>query len=177
MENKIGVIPYKEIMADSICGDIKKARNAGILAGSIILTLSAIDAMAFLAMPLNQKEVHIKDYISWIEEYMKTDSLQQYQYRGIDLYGARCGIVHRYGVDSRLSEDGKCRIFSYHNGSEHIYNPIVDKDLVLISISRITNDFFKAVVNFLQDIKIDDKLKSRVDSRILRLFLVSKNKT
>jgi hypothetical protein len=135
---------------------------------------SAIDAMAFLGMPLTQKEVHRQDFIAWVDKYMTTDSSQSYQYKGIDLYGARCGIVHRYAVDSRLSEQGQCKIFSYHNGSEHIYKPAIDKNLVLISIPRITNDFFRAAQKFIVDMKGDVDLKSRVDSRILRLFMVSK---
>jgi len=167
---------YKDIILDGICSDIKKARDNTILAGSVILTLSAIDAMSFLAMPLGQKKVHRRDYVNWVEKYMKTDPKQPYQYKGIDLYGARCGIVHRYGVKSRLSEKGQCKIFAYHNGSEHIYNPKVDGNFVLISIRRFTNDFFDAVEEFLQDMIIDKNVKSRVDSRILGLFRVAKNK-
>ncbi|MDD4910298.1 MAG: hypothetical protein PHR44_06475 [Candidatus Omnitrophica bacterium] len=163
---------YIEIIVDGICGDIKKAENNGIVAGSVILTLSAIDAMAFLAMPLAQKEVKRKDYINWVEKYMKTDLQQSYQYRSIDIYGARCGIVHRYGVESRLSETKSCKIFVYHNGSEHIYNPSKEKDLVLISIPRFTRDFFKAVKKFMIDIARDKNLKLRTDSRITKLFKV-----
>ncbi len=166
--------PYKDILIDSICSDIKKTRDGGILAGSIILTFSAIDAMAFLAMPMVNKEVHRNDFINWVDKYMKTDSRQSYQYIGIDLYGARCGIVHRYGAESRLSEEGKCKKFVYHNGSEHIYRPNVEKNLVLISVRRFTQDFFKAVAGFLGDIKKDQDLKIRVDSRILNLFGISK---
>jgi len=165
---------YKEIIADSICNDIKKARDDGIVAGAIILTLSAIDAMAYLSMPLKQKEVHRKDYIDWVEKYLKTDSNQQYQYRGVDLYGARCGIVHRYSFSSRLSESGQCRIFVYSNGSEHIYKPNSNKEMVIISIRRFTNDFFNAVKNFIKDIRSNENLRLRADSRINYLFMVGK---
>lgn len=165
---------YKEVIVDSILNDIKKAQDNGILAGAIILTLSAIDAMAYLEMPMNQKEVHRKDFIYWVEKYMKTDPKQSYQYKGIDLYGARSGIVHRYGPTSRLSENGECNIFAYTNGSEHIYNPIKNKNLVIISVNRFINDFFLAVDRFLQEILKNDDLKIRVDSRITSLFRISK---
>lgn len=165
--------PYKNVI-DSICGDIKKARNSGILGGAVILTLSAIDAMAYLAMPLEKKEVRRNDYIGWVDKYMKTDPKQPYRYRGVDLYGARCGIIHRYGVESRLSEQGKCKIFAYNNGSEHYYNPNKSKELVILSVKRLTNDFFEAVKKFLHEIGKDKDLKSRIDSRILKLFIISK---
>jgi len=165
---------YKDIIVDSIGGDIKKSIKNGVLGGTVILTLSAIDAMAYLAMPLGQKEVHRNNYIDWVNKYMRTDPKQPYQYRGIDLYGARCGIVHRYGVKSRLSEQGKCKIFAYNNGSKHYYNATIDKDLVILSIPRLVNDFFKAVSEFLHEAKSNAELKKRIDSRILNLFRVSK---
>ncbi len=166
--------PYKEIIADLICGDIKKALDNNILAGAVILTYSAIDAMAFLAMSSSQKEVKQKDFIDWVDKYMMTSKDQPYQYKGIDLYGARCGIVHRYGVESKLSESGLCKIFSYHNGSEHSYNPAVHKDFVLLSVSRLVKDFFKAVRLFMQEIESDKNLKSKVDARLTSLFFVSR---
>ena len=166
---------YMDVIHDSICCDIKKAYTSGVFAGAVILTLSAIDAMAFLSMPLDTKEVHRKDYIAWINKYMKTDPSQSYQYNGVDIYGARCGIVHRYGVRSRLSESGQCKIFAYHTNPDHIYNPEKNNNMVIISIKRLTNDFYRAVGRFLEDILQDKDLKARADSRITSLFrLVSK---
>lgn len=165
---------YIDIIIDNICNDIQKARDNGILAGAIILTLSAIDAMAYLSMPTNKKDVDKTEYIRWVEKYMKTNSIQSYQYRGIDLYGARCGIIHRYGVESNLSENGLCKIFGYHNGSGHIYNSTIKKDMVMMSIWRFTQDFFRAVEKFLEDIIRDKELKLKTDSRIKSLFRIAK---
>lgn len=166
--------PYKDVIVDSICSDIKKVRDSGVLAGTVILILSAIDAMGYLSMPLKQKDVHRNDYIKWVDEYMKTDEEQPYQYRGIDMYGARCGIIHRYGVESSLSEQEKCKVFAYNNGSKHYYNPAIDKKLVILSIRRLSNDFFKAIEKFLHAAQTDAALKARIDSRILKLFIMSK---
>ncbi len=163
---------YQDIIVDSICGDIKKSVDNRLFAGSVILTLSAIDAMAFLGMPISETETKRDYYVEWVNKYMKTANNQPYQYQGIDFYGARCGIVHRYGVQSRLSEQGLCKYFSYHNGSEHIYKPDVDSNLILISIPRFTQDFFRAVQEFIKDIQLSDDLRDRVNSRIESLFRV-----
>lgn len=157
----------------SIGHDIKVALDNGAFAGALILTYAAIDAMAFLSMPENRREVHRLDFINWAEKYMKTDSKQPYQYRGIDIYGARCGIVHRYGATSRLSDSGQCKIFGYHNGSEHMYKPTVDENLVAISWKRFINDFFGAMREFLTDIMNDEELKEKVGRRIVELLYVS----
>jgi hypothetical protein len=153
--------------------DIKVALDNRAIGGALILTYAAIDAMAFLSMPESQKEVNGKDFINWVEKYMKTDSKQPYQYQGIDLWGARCGIVHRYGATSKISDSGQCKIFNYHNGSEHIYNPSVDENLVAISWPRFIKDFFGAMKEFLTDIMKDEELKKKVDKRIVDLFYVS----
>ncbi len=165
---------YSKLFLDAICSDIKKAKDNAVLGGSVILTYSAIDAMAFMSMPASQKEVHRQDFVAWVDRHMKTDAGQSYQYRGIDLYGARCGIVHRYGVESRLSDAGLCNIFAYHDGGDHIFNPQKHQTLILISIPRLTQDFFKAVQLFLGEMGSDPLLKARVDSRIPRMFIVSK---
>jgi len=156
-----------------IGNDISVALNNGAYAGAIILTYAAIDAMSFLSMPMNQKEVQGRDFINWVEKYMRTDPNQPYQYNGIDLFGARCGIVHRYGATSRLSDSGESKIFQYHNGGNHIYKPDIHENLVAISWSRLIADFFSAMDRFLGDIMNDTALNKRVASRINHLFQVS----
>ena len=144
-----------------------------LFAATLIVTYTAIDTMAFLSMPENQREVRKPDFINWVESYMQTDSNQPYQYQGIDLYGARCGIIHRYGATSRLSDSSSCKVFNYHNGSEHIYNPEIHEDLVAISIQRFINDFFRAMRKFLRDALRNESLRQRVENRINHLFIIS----
>jgi len=153
--------------------DIHVARKYGAITAALILTYAAMDAMAYLSMPENKKEVHRADFIDWVENYMHTDPKQPYQYQGIDLYGARCALVHRYGATSRLSDSGGCKVFNYHNGSEHIYKPNIHEDLVAISYPRFINDFFGAMRVFLANIMKDKELKKRVEGRIVNLLYVA----
>lgn len=153
--------------------DIKVALDNGAIGGALILAYAAIDAMAFLSMPESQRDVKRDDFINWAEKYMKTDSKQPYQYQGIDLWGARCAIVHRYGATSSLSDSGQCKIFAYHNGSEHMVKTSVDERLIAISWPRFIKDFFGAMEKFLADIMKDEELKEKVASRIVHLFYVS----
>ena len=80
--------------------------------------------------------------------------------------------MHRYGTKSRLSENGQCKIFGYHDGTEHMYDPKVRKDFVIISITRFIDDFFRAVEDFIKEFVVTPELKSRVDSRIGSLFRI-----
>jgi len=142
----------------------------GHLLASVILIYSYIDAMASLIMPTNQENVKGKDFITWVNKYMKTDKNQPYQYKGIDLWGARCGLVHRYSPYSKTSKEGKCKILQYHNGSEHICHPGKDKTTVALSVYRLVNDFYRAMSNFSSDLMKNETLRKRADDRFKKYF-------
>ena len=115
------------------------------------------------------------DFKAWVEKYMRTDSAQPYQYRGIDLYGARCGIAHTYGVESDLSRNGQCKIFAYKSNSlKHYYDPIKHPKMVVLGVELFIRDFYDAVDRFLADIEKDDDLEQRVAHRLQNLFRIRK---
>lgn len=53
-----------------------------------------IDTMAFLAHPAGQTTQAKKDFVAWIDTYVKTEAGQPNEYRGIDVYAARCAPLH-----------------------------------------------------------------------------------
>ena len=145
--------------------------NAHITA-SLILTYSAIDCMASLIMPEGQKKVTGDDFRGWVDKYMEAAQDQSYQYQGIDLWGARCGLVHRYSARSDISERGECKIFQYHDGDSHIYDRSISENVVMISAPRLIRDFYKAMGMFLKDLIEDEKLRERANSRVSTLFQI-----
>ena len=169
----MGLDLYKEVIANCIGHDIHACLTNDAPTGAVLLTYCAIDAMSFLSMPIDQEEVSRNDFIAWVEKYMKTDPSQPYQYRGVDLYGARCGIAHNYGVESRLSREGACKIFAYQWGSlNHSYNVDINPGMVVLGVDLFIKNFFDAVDRFLSDIEDDSELKKRVDSRLPKLFRI-----
>lgn len=143
--------------------------NTGHIMASLILMFSYIDAMASLTMPDGQKEVRGRDFISWVETYMRSGS-QQYQYCGIDLWGARCGLLHRYSPNSRHSDAGQCKKLVYSTRHDHLYNSAQENNIVVISANLIVTDFFGAMSNFLKDILSNPEVKARVDKRFKEFF-------
>lgn len=144
----------------------------GFINAAIILLFSYLDAMASLTRPEKQAKVTGSDFIKWANKYMKTDPNQPYQYDGGDLYGARCGILHRYSPYSDISNAGNCRLFVYSNYPDHKYNPLVDSDLVVISAPRFIDDFFKAIALFMKDLLSDSRLRALVTARMSELFAI-----
>lgn len=112
---------------------------------AVILVYAGMDAMAYLHMPPGQQDVTRKDFIAWTEKYISFPCAEQLT--GLDLYGARCSMLHSYSVVSELSRKGKCRMVGYMDRSvpEVLYNPRVSKDVVVVSVAGLAEAFFKGV--------------------------------
>src|SRR5262245_13001345 len=88
--------------------DIDTLLRANGYRGALILTYAAIDCMASLAMPDGRTEVRRQDFVEWAQKYIRFPG--KHQLTGMELYGARCALLHQYGTESRSSREGKCRV-------------------------------------------------------------------
>ena len=116
---------------------------------AVILLLSGIDAMAYLGMSPGQQDVTRQDFIAWAERYIHFDGKEQLT--GADLYGARCAMLHSYGVRSRMSRSGECRIVGYMSEAYPPvqYNPAISTELVMVSVPALRDAVFKGIDDFL----------------------------
>lgn len=94
---------FKAVIADCIGNDIHVCLKNNVPTGAVLLTYCAMDAMAFLSMPEGKQKIGRSDFKDWVKKYMKTDSVQPYQYNEEDLYGA----------ESDLSRENKCNKIVY----------------------------------------------------------------
>ncbi len=165
---------FKSIVADCIGNDIHVCVKNNATTGAIVLTYCAMDAMAFLSMHEGKQNVDKSDFKEWVKKYMKTDPGQPYQYNEEDLYGARCGIVHTYSAGSDLSRKGKCKKIVYKPNSLKHFFLAKNKDVVVLGVNLLIQDFFDAIDKFLIDIEKDEVLKRRVVDRLPYLFHIRK---
>jgi hypothetical protein len=61
---------------------------------ALVLIYSGIDMLAALGRPQSNPNVTRKDFINWCEHYLVPAGFNQCT--PIDLYAARCGVVHTY---------------------------------------------------------------------------------
>lgn len=160
---------YIDVFVNGLLGEIAKVHNAKAISATIIMVYIAIDAMAYLSMPSDKTQNNSSDFKNWIEKYMKTDINQSYHYTADEMWGARCAMLHSYSSYSHYSENKKCKLYGYHDGSDHIYNPIESKELVMISCPRLVKDFRDALILFINDIAKNPELKEITDMRIERI--------
>ena len=143
-------------------------------AASVILIYSGIDAMAYLNMPENQDDVIRNDFVNWVERYISFPCREKLT--GLDLYGARCGMLHQFGTASRLNREGKCRQVGYlpKCKPEVIYNPEVSTDLVMLSIKGLADAFFNGIDRFLVDLFANSDKAKVAEKRFPNLVHVLK---
>ncbi|MFA5115726.1 MAG: hypothetical protein WC486_00390 [Candidatus Omnitrophota bacterium] len=150
--NDISRDPITKAIYGEIKEGIKLCIDNECLGSAIILVLSGIDAMAYLSMPAEQEDVTKNDFVTWVEKYIRFPCKEQLT--GLDLYGARCAMLHSFGAVSKLSREGKCRMVGYmdKNKPEVIFNPEVSKKLVLVSVAALAEAFFRGIDKFLVDL-------------------------
>ena len=162
--------PIVNAISNGVRRGIQLCVDNGCLGSAVILILSGIDTMAYLAMPANQQQVKSNDFVDWADRYVKFRCEEQLT--GTDLYGARCGMLHQYGVSSKLSRKGKCRMVGYMDRSipEVLYAPDVSNKLVLVSVPALATAFFEGIDQFLPDLFSDAKKAAIAEKRLQTLI-------
>ena len=105
--------------------------------------------------------------MAWVDTYLKGDPSQPYQYRGLDVYAARCAVLHAFSAEAELHrKDPGVRRFGYHDGGHHESHP----HLVLIGIASFVNDIEGAIEAFLVACQNDTDLRARVELRLVKVL-------
>lgn len=150
--------PIINVIHGGIRRGIEVTIDSGCFGSAVILILSAIDTMGYLAMPESQEDVTRSDFINWAEKYIRFPGGEQVN--GVDLYGARCAMLHTYSAQSRMSRNGKCRVILW---MDHAVPPILsDPKLpgyVMVSVTALRDAFFEGMYRFLVDVFRDSKSK------------------
>ncbi len=153
--------------------ELKCCDQLGLTTASISMAYICIDTLASLARPIDKKKVTCADFKEWVDKYLKVHTDQPYQYRGKDVYAARCAFLHTYGTDAELHDKEPDTIkFGYHDYGENKYNPKVEARLVLIGTKSFVNDVVIATESFLRECQKDQTLRKRVESRLPKVLQV-----
>ena len=162
--------PVINAINNGIRRGIEVAVANGCYGSAVVLIYSGMDSMAYLAMPDGQTNVTRKDFIDWVDRYIMFPCKDQLT--GVDLYGARCAMVHTYSVYSQMSLEEKSRLIGYMNKSvpEVRYNPAVNKELVLVSVPALAEAFFQGIDRFLVDAFSDKARAPTVEARMKNLI-------
>lgn len=160
---------YKGLL--DLVDEIKKCEDVGSTVAALALFFVCIDTMAFLSMPADKTKQGRSEFIAWVDRYLKADPSQEYQYRGIDVYAARCGLLHAFSAEADLHRnDSSIYVFLYDDGGSHrVDNNHVPK-VAIIGTASFLNDLVIAVQTFLVDCVNDAELRGLVGSRLSKVY-------
>lgn len=130
--------------------------------------------MAALSRPAKDKKVVMSHYVSWAENYMQCEA--RLGVLGIDLYGARCGVIHTATADSRLSDKGDARKIFYAWGNRQTDGPmnllthLRITNIVFLKVEDLLEAFSDGASTFFEDVEKDRSLSLLVEDRAEKLF-------
>ncbi|WP_019438316.1 hypothetical protein [Pseudomonas putida] len=146
----------------------------GCTTHALSLVFISIDKMAWLS---SAKVDHDRnDFIAWVEKYF----LPGYpiQLNALDLYAARCGLLHTGSAESKLFRDGKAKQIFYSTGARrsdaeveaeiHAKLPklgLTPDEVVVLQCIDLTDQWSTAMERFTQAIEADSALQAHTKQR------------
>jgi hypothetical protein len=158
------------VILDGILKPIHLVLNNGFDRAALVLLYSGMDAMAFMSLPAGRDSVTRKEYVAWAEKYIRFSSAVQVT--GLELYAARCGVLHTFTPDSDLSRDNKVRRIVYVNRHTPVvsYDPNEPANIVLMSVHGLYEAFVAGVQQFLSDLHADKASEAAALVRLDTMF-------
>ena len=176
-KNNISDLNALEKNLDNIIKSIEICLKEKLQISSLILLYSGIDIVSWLNRPTSKEKASREDFIRWVDDYLLPNP--NIKCRAIDLYAARCAIVHSYSFFSMLSKDGKAKKIYYSWGKANIkslQNDIdrrLKKDTVAIHINDFLEVFKEGIEKFKLSIKNDKEKEKVVHDRANKYFFVN----
>jgi hypothetical protein len=162
---------YKNILllASGIEACIEKKLNGPAL----ILIYSGIDTVGWLD---SVEEFATKtSFKNWVDTYLL--KAKPLACTSLDLYAARCGLLHTFTPDSKLRSEGKARYINYAWGTADAQDMQRTIDLRNESHQYVAihvNDLYEAwrlgVLHFCEELEKDPKKKAQVHKKAGQFF-------
>lgn len=133
--------------------------RAKLIVPGLALLFSAIDVVSG-----SESRPSRSVFSAWTEKYMiKPSSLPC---SGIDLYAARCGILHRFSAESDLAHNRKARQIFYAWGSStaaELQRSItaINRDAIALHVQDLKLAFLEGLNRYGQDLEADPVRNAR----------------
>jgi len=141
---------------------------------TLILLYCGIDIAGWLATRQETTPV-ARRFIEWTSKYLLPGS--PLKCRAVELYGARCGLVHTLTADSDLSAGGKARKIIYASGVSKVDTlqeltafSKLEHTYVAVQLEDLIGAFAKGLEKFLGELEHNPKRAERAFVRAELLF-------
>jgi cytosine/adenosine deaminase-related metal-dependent hydrolase len=141
----------------------------------LILLYAHIDIVASLNRPSSKDEGTRQDFNDWVNQYLLPDS--NLSCSADDLYAARCGLVHSYMAEARLTRSGDAKQIFYAWGTaegaklqERVMATGLDSKAVVVHVDGLLKAFFTGLDRFLEALSKDPQKEQLVYERARKFF-------
>jgi len=140
---------------------------------ALILIYSGIDIFSSLNRPIEKDVGTREDFKMWCDLYMLSQN--ELPCSSVDLYAARCGVIHSSSSESKLSRNNQAKeiIYSWGNQTPEPLQGILNKVGIIayvIQVETLADVFKKAVQNYLNDVKEDSDRINLIVQRAANFF-------
>jgi len=140
---------------------------------ALILLYAAIDGMSHLA-EMDTKKGHGATFKSWVRKWMVEGS--SLPVNEVDLWSARCGILHQQISESDQTSAGHAREIFYSSGgaSPEVLEGAIEqfwvRDAVALPIEDLISIFADGMTKCISEIEKDPKWLESYSSKIVKML-------
>jgi len=160
--------------ADEFLMAVEACLKSRLKLPGLLLLYAGIDIMAWLNRPESHIDVQRSVFIGWADKYLLPGT--GLACSAIDLYAARCSLLHSYTADSRLSREGRAKQIFYTWGTvcaedlqERIDN-VETLSAVAVHVEHLFHAFRIGVGRFKQSLSNDPEKANLVYERAGKFF-------
>lgn len=137
----------------------------------LMLLYSGIEVVAKMASKPGESTRSF--FTRWVDRYILPQ--QHFNVTALDLYAARCGVLHSFSPDSGLYQDGKARRISYSWGNAKLEDlekvaTAVSMDGVCVHLDDLVGAFVSGLAEYFEAIDGDDESSARSEEVRARWF-------
>lgn len=143
--------------------------NEGLPEASLALIYSGIDTLGLLAAPPDVVDASSNTFKDWCERYIlpRLRSVEGEPITAVDLWGARCGLLHTSTPLSKAGRDGNAHEMWYQFLGSAGMNLIMNAKLkpLGLDVENLATAFKEGGLAFLADLKQDPTGVQNADAR------------
>lgn len=162
---------YRNLM--SMGGGVEACLERNLVTSALVLIYTGIDTAGWLDS--NERFAKRGSFIGWVDKYLL--QAKPLACTAIDLYAARCGMVHIFTPDSELSVQGRARRICYAWGSARVENvqrtiDVANKgaEYVAVSVNELYEAWRLGILAFTEEVENDPVRKARVYAKASQFF-------
>jgi hypothetical protein len=142
---------------------------------ALALIYCGVDIFAALGRPQAQQHATRHDFLRWCDRYLLPGT--DLNCSAIDLYAARCAVLHTYTSKSAMSREGLAReiVYAWGNKASEDLQRVIDmakmpSKYVVVHIDILASAFDKAVRAFVLEALADPKREADLYVRMKEFF-------